>query len=140
LEVLVMNPVTVKLFAPSALRLADGGTVQAETPPRMSGDVAGWAVATFHAETDADVHADYWEIHPAAEEAVCVLTGHARLILRAGEHGGEQSVDLPAPTAVVVPRNHWHRLEIDGPTDLMSVTMRTGTHLEPRDQGAGGML
>jgi len=53
-----MNLVPLELFAPSALHLDDGGRVCAEAPPRMSGDIDGWMVATFHAETMADVHAD----------------------------------------------------------------------------------
>jgi mannose-6-phosphate isomerase-like protein (cupin superfamily) len=127
-----MNLVPLELFAPSALHLDDGGRVCAEAPPRMSGDIDGWMVATFHAETMADVHADHWEIHPVAEEAVCVLAGRARLILRAGDHGEEETVTLPARTGYIVPRGRWHRLEIDGPVDLMSITMRRDTRLEQR--------
>lgn len=41
-------------------------------------------------------------------------------------------VPLPAGSAVVVPRGRWHRLELDGPSDLMSLTLRHGTRLEKR--------
>ena len=30
----------------------------------------GWQLMTFHVESDADVHADHWEMHPGADEVV----------------------------------------------------------------------
>jgi mannose-6-phosphate isomerase-like protein (cupin superfamily) len=125
-----MDTNTVKLFAPAALRLHDGGAVTAEAPPRMAGDVDGWTIATFHVETSEDVHGDQWEMHPAGEEAVCALAGSARVILRRDEGGEEAPISLSAGTAYIVPRGRWHRLEIDGPTDLVSITQRNGTRLE----------
>lgn len=122
----------VDLFAPSGLRLDNAGNVEVENPPRMSGDADGWLVAFFHATSAQDVHADYWEIHPAGQEIVAVLSGRARLILQADRSSPEQSLTLDAGTAYVVPRNRWHRLEIDGPTDLQSITRRQGSRLEPR--------
>jgi hypothetical protein len=41
-------------------------------------------------------------------------------------------VTLATGTAYVVPQNRWHRLEVDGPTDLQSITSRRGTRLERR--------
>lgn len=41
-------------------------------------------------------------------------------------------VRLSAGTAVIVPRGRWHRLELNAPSDLMSVTLRHGTRLEKR--------
>lgn len=122
----------VDLFAPSGLRLQAGGSIEVETPPRMSGDQDGWVVASFHVESTADVHGDHWEIHPFGQEVVSVLSGQARLVLRSDEQNQEETVALPAGTACVVPRNRWHRLEIDGPTDMQSITPRRGTRLEPR--------
>lgn len=58
-----------------------------------------WQLATFHVETDADVHADHWEMHPEAEEAVCCLTGGVRLYFRPAGHGdAEDMVQLRAGT------------------------------------------
>jgi hypothetical protein len=37
-----------------------------------------------------------------------------------------------AGTAVIVPRGRWHRLELDAPSDLMSITLRHGTRPERR--------
>lgn len=121
----------VELFARSGLCLRDGGIVEVETPPRMSGDEDGWLMACFHASSNRDVHSDHWEIHPAGQEVVAVLSGSARLILRANDSAVEETVVLKAGSACVVPRNRWHRIEIDGPTDLQSITPRHGSRVEP---------
>ncbi|MDL4774633.1 MULTISPECIES: cupin domain-containing protein [Thermomonosporaceae] len=126
-----MTLTPIDLFA-SAIHFHPDGTVRAGER-RMTTDPGGWQIAAFHVETDADVHADHWEMHPAADETVCCLAGGARLILRAEEPGGEEEpVALPAGTAVIVPRGRWHRIELDEPSDLMSVTLRRGTVLERR--------
>ncbi|MBD0670739.1 cupin [Streptomyces sp. CBMA156] len=134
----------VDLFA-SALHIHPDGDVTATERRMTGGDTGAWQIATFHVETDADVHADHWEMHPEAEEAVCCLAGGVRLHLRPVEPGGagepgesgeageaETVVRLTAGTAAIVPRGRWHRLELDSPSDLMSITLRTGTRLEPR--------
>lgn len=124
-----MNP--IDMFA-SALAFGPEGTVRA-AERRMTAGSDAWQVAAFHVETDADVHGDLWEMHPSAEEAVCCLSGGMRVCFRPEEPGGEEeTVKLPAGTAVVVPRGRWHRLELDGPSDIMSITLREGTRLEPR--------
>lgn len=123
----------IDLFAPAGLRLHPGGTVDVEIPPRRSGEQDGWVVASYHADSNEDLHSGYWEIHPAGQEVVSVLSGQARLVLRA-EDGQRQdeTVTLQAGTGCVIPQNRWHRLEIDGPTDLQVITPRRGTRLEAR--------
>ncbi|KUJ66602.1 cupin [Streptomyces albus subsp. albus] len=99
----------------------------------MTEDPGTWQLATFHAETDEEVHADHWEIHPAAEELVCCLSGAMRLHLRPEQPGDEEEVvKLTSGTCHIVPRGRWHRIELDEPTDLMSVALRRGTRLERR--------
>ncbi|MFE6055926.1 cupin domain-containing protein [Kitasatospora sp. NPDC056446] len=122
----------VDLFA-SALHIGPDGAVRPTGRRMAGGDPGAWQVAAFHVETDADVHADHWEMHPEAEEAVCCLAGAVRVQLRAAAPGGaEETVPLTAGTAVIVPRGRWHRLELDAPSDLMSITLREGTRLERR--------
>ncbi|MFB7653578.1 MULTISPECIES: cupin domain-containing protein [unclassified Streptomyces] len=122
----------------SALHIGPGGDVRAGERRMASGGAGAWQVATFHVESDADVHADHWEMHPEADEAVCCLTGGVRLHLRlTGPDTGEETVRLRPGTAVIVPRGRWHRLELDAPSDLMSITLRAGTRLEKRTGPAG---
>ncbi|MFE2141065.1 cupin domain-containing protein [Streptomyces sp. NPDC059456] len=127
-----MQTTPVDLFA-SALHVHPDGGVRAAERRMRSSDGGAWQIAAFHVATDADVHADHWEMHPEADEAVCCLTGGVRLHLRPTAPGGaEETVRLRAGTAVVVPRGRWHRLEVDAPGDLMSITLRRGTRLEKR--------
>ncbi|MEU1285217.1 cupin [Kitasatospora sp. NPDC005856] len=124
----------VDLFA-SALHVHPDGEVRAAGRRMTGGDAGAWQIATFHVESDADVHADQWEMHPEADEAVCCLAGGFRLHLRPVEPGDTGSVvRLTAGTAAIVPRGRWHRLELDAPSDLMSITFRSGTRLEPRTE------
>lgn len=126
------NP--IDLFA-SALHIRPDGGIKAAGRRMASGDPGTWHIATFHVETDADVHADHWEMHPEADEAVCCLTGGFRIYFRPVAPGDvEEMVRLRAGTAAVVPRGRWHRLELDVPSDLMSMTLRRGTRLEKRDE------
>lgn len=128
-----MAPERIDLFTPRGLRLLAGGTIEVEIPPRTAGDQDGWTAASVHVESDQDVHGDYWEIHPSGQEVVSVLSGQARLVLRAeGDQAHDETVTLAAGAACVVPQNRWHRLEVDGPTDLQSITSRRGTRLESR--------
>ncbi|MGD6747585.1 cupin [Streptomyces sp. BH106] len=126
-----MTTTSIDLFT-SALRFSADGAVQAAERQMAGGDSGAWQIATFHVETDADVHADHWEMHPEAEEAVCCLTGGVRLYFRPDGVGTEDMVQLQAGTAAVVPRGRWHRLELDAPSDLMSITLRKNTRLERR--------
>lgn len=116
----------------SALHLDEGGIVRAE-PLRFDPLREGWAVMTFQVETDADVHADHWEVHPNADEAVVCLTGGLRVHLRA-EPGAEPEEAVLAPgTAVIVPRGRRHRMALDEPSRIMSITLPRGSRLEERD-------
>ncbi|MFE6274128.1 cupin [Streptomyces goshikiensis] len=127
-----MTTPVIDLFA-SALQFRPDGDVRVAERRMTSSDSGAWQIATFHVETDAEVHADHWEMHPEAEEAVCCLTGGVRLYFRPTTPGGaEDMVQLSAGTAVIVPRGRWHRLELNAPSDLMSITLRHGTRLEER--------
>ncbi|MGV4984762.1 cupin [Streptomyces sp. NRAIS4] len=127
-----MTVTTVDLFSSMLDFRPDGGVLSGAR--RMAeGDPGSWQVAAFHVETDADVHAEHWEVHPAGEEAVCCLAGGVRLYFRPVVEGGaEVMVRLGPGTAVIVPRGRWHRLELDAPSDLMSISPRRGSRLEKR--------
>jgi mannose-6-phosphate isomerase-like protein (cupin superfamily) len=120
----------VDLFT-QALRFDARGDVQAGERRMADGD--DWQLVVFHVETDEDVHADYWEKHPSADEAVCCLRGGLRVYLRdTGSDGDDELVTLETGEGLIVPRDRWHRLEVDEPSDLMVVTLRDGSQLERR--------
>lgn len=120
---------TIDLFT-RALQFRPDGSV-GTGPRRMADDSGGWQLAAFHVETDADVHADHWEIHPSSAEAVCCLSGGFCLYLRPERPGDpETMIPLSAGTAFVVPRNRWHRIELDQPSDIVSIGLRAETRQE----------
>ncbi|PZG06991.1 cupin domain-containing protein [Nonomuraea aridisoli] len=126
-----MTVTPIDLFA-SLLRLHQSGEIHAGKRP-TDFDQDGWRLRAFHAKTDADVHADHWEVHPEAEEIVSCLIGKMRLYLRPERPGqGEEEIRLPAGTAAIVPRGRWHRIELDIPSAIMAVTLPRGTRLEKR--------
>jgi hypothetical protein len=127
-----MTVTPIDLFA-SFIHLDQGGQVHAEQPV-FDADRDGWQVMTCHVETDADVHADHWEIHSDADEVVACLTGGIRLYFRPERPGEEEEIKLAAGTAAIVLRGRWHRLALDSPSDIMSVTRPRGSRLEKRTE------
>ncbi|MFI6642634.1 cupin [Streptomyces sp. NPDC050504] len=121
------------LFA-SFVHLDEDGRVRAEKPV-FNHEGEAWQVMTFRVETDADVHGDHWELHTAADEVVSCLTGGIRLHLRPRRPGeDEEEIEVAAGHAVVVPRGRWHRIALDAPSDIMSITLPRGSRLEKRTE------
>jgi mannose-6-phosphate isomerase-like protein (cupin superfamily) len=132
------NATTVDLVClfTDALRLRDGGGLHAGGARIANGD-RDWQVACFHVETDADVHADLWEMHPASAEAVCCVRGAVRVYLRPMDFAAaDVLVTVRAGEAAIIPRATWHRLELDEPSDIMSIAKRHGTRMIRRVVGS----
>ncbi|MEV4436922.1 cupin [Streptomyces sp. NPDC049585] len=130
-----MSVTAIDLFE-SFLHLRPDGRVHAEQPT-FDPERDGWQVMAFHVATDADLHADHWEIHPEADEVVSCLTGGIRLCFRPEGAEGEgeveeEVVELAAGKAAIVPRGRWHRIELVTPGDILSVTLPQGSRLEER--------
>ncbi len=128
-----MTVTSIDLFA-SFIRLDHGG--QVHTGKRTTdSDQDGWRLAAFHAKTGADVHADHWEVHPEAEKLVSCLIGMMRLYLRPERPGQqEEEIRLTAGTVAIVPRGRWHRIELDTPSNIMTITLPRGSRLEKRTE------
>jgi hypothetical protein len=127
------SPIIVDLFTQD-LHVESHGILRADQRRMTAGVDADWRSAIFHAETNDDVHADHWEMHPLADEAVCCLRGATRIYVRAVKPGTpDELVPLLPCQAAIVPRGRWHRLEVDEPTDLLALTVRRGTQFEKRD-------
>jgi uncharacterized glyoxalase superfamily protein PhnB len=76
-----------------------------------------------------------WEIHPAGEEVVYLLSGSMDLILDGP--AGQQVVGLRGRSAGVVPQNTWHRAIVHEPGDALFVTPGAGTRNRPVQKGEG---
>ena len=84
----------------------------------------------------ADFHADEWEMHPAGDELLYLLTGALDVVLE--EATGTRTFRLDGGQACVVPRGTWHRLIVDRPSDLLFVTPAHGTRHRPVGSPAAG--
>ncbi|WP_258127748.1 cupin domain-containing protein [Achromobacter anxifer] len=85
-----------------------------------------WLVGVKAVASDADVHGDVWERHPAGDELLCVLEGRVVLTLMAGD-GAESDVLLEARRSAIVPRGVWHRLHVACPGKILFVTPGHGS-------------
>ena len=67
-----------------------------------------------------------WEVHPAGDEFVYLLSGEAEMILATAD--GDKTVTLSNPGEfVIVPRNTWHTARVSVPTAMLFVTPGEGT-------------
>ena len=79
-------------------------------------------VATFCA------HADWttWEIHPAGEELVVLLSGCVDMLIDRG--GTIETVRLDAPGRyAIIPRDSWHTANVHEPTRMLFIPPGAGT-------------
>ncbi|MEV1178868.1 cupin [Nonomuraea sp. NPDC049784] len=134
-----MTVTPIELFA-SCIHLHTGGRIHARTSP-VDADRDGWHLRAFHAKTGADVHAGHWEVHPEAEEVVSCIIGKIRIYLRPEQPGQmEEEIRLWAGTAAIVPRGRWHRIHLDIPSTIMTITPPRGSRLEKRTDTQVGSL
>ncbi len=67
-----------------------------------------------------------WEVHPAGDEFVILVSGDADLVL-AGANGDETIRMTEPGTFVIVPRDTWHTARIRRHTVMMFITPGEGT-------------
>jgi mannose-6-phosphate isomerase-like protein (cupin superfamily) len=94
-----------------------------DTRPELHG---GRLVGTFHNAADWSV----WEMHPAGDEVVCLLSGAIDVVLEA--ESGERTVSLEAGETCIVPRGVWHTANVRSPGDTLHITRGTGTQHRAR--------
>jgi uncharacterized cupin superfamily protein len=69
---------------------------------------------------------DSWEMHPAGDEFVCLLSGQIDFILE--QNGTETSIGLNVPgDYIVVPRGTWHTAKVHSPSSVLFITPGEGT-------------
>ncbi|HJQ58149.1 MAG TPA: cupin domain-containing protein [Vineibacter sp.] len=72
----------------------------------------------------------HWEMHPAGDEIVYLLSGAMDLVL--DEAGGARTVRLRAGEAVIVPKGIWHRGIVHRAGEALFITPGAGTQHRPR--------
>jgi mannose-6-phosphate isomerase-like protein (cupin superfamily) len=79
-----------------------------------------------------DFEADWtsWEMHPAGDEVVVLLSGRAEMVL---DRGGKHEISsLAQPGSfVIVPKGVWHTARTSTPTTMLFVTPGEGTENKP---------
>lgn len=69
---------------------------------------------------------DSWEMHPAGDEFVCLLSGQVDFILE--QNGAEKTVSLNAPgDYVLVPWGAWHTAKVHTLSSVLFITPGEGT-------------
>ncbi|HKF91661.1 MAG TPA: cupin domain-containing protein [Acidimicrobiia bacterium] len=86
----------------------------------------GRLVGTYHNARDWDI----WEMHPAGDEVVCLLSGAIDVVL--DEPDGERVMQLEAGQTCIVPRGVWHRAIVLEAGDTLNITRGEGTQHRPR--------
>ena len=86
---------------------------------------AGWLTAIYRMERDTPT----WEMHPAGDELLVLLSGAIDIVLEGAE--GNRIVELRAGTSCLVPRGTWHKQVVRTPGQELAVTYGKGTKHRP---------
>ena len=75
----------------------------------------------------------FWEMHPAGEELVVVLSGEMTLVQDLADlGGGEHRILLRRGEAAINPKGIWHTVDVAEPGDVLFITPGIGTEHRPR--------
>ncbi|HET7671381.1 MAG TPA: cupin domain-containing protein [Burkholderiales bacterium] len=104
----------------SAVPVAVTPTIYEELDRRFGGFKGRTLVSCYRFDSDWES----WEMHPAGDEIVCLLSGRASF-----EFEGRGVVaELAEPGSfVIVPRGTWHTAHTSVPTTMLFVTPGEGT-------------
>jgi mannose-6-phosphate isomerase-like protein (cupin superfamily) len=109
--------------AATAVPVDDEFWEQIDRRPELHG---GRLVGVFHNPEDWG----NWEMHPAGDEVVCLLSGAIDVVL--DEERGERVVELTPGSTCIVPRGVWHSANVREPGDTLHITRGEGTRHRPR--------
>jgi mannose-6-phosphate isomerase-like protein (cupin superfamily) len=104
--------------------LMSGNPVSPDAIRVARGD--GWLVAVYRIAEDNAA----WEMHPAGDELLAMLTGEMDVILELAN--GETVVTLRAGSACVVPKGTWHRQVVRQAGEYIGATYGKGTQHRAR--------
>ncbi|HEY4340791.1 MAG TPA: cupin domain-containing protein [Steroidobacteraceae bacterium] len=71
----------------------------------------------------------HWEMHPAGDEILFMLEGHATFVLELAD--GLREITLNTGRLLVVPKGVWHTAKVSEPSRLLAVTAGQGTQHRP---------
>jgi oxalate decarboxylase/phosphoglucose isomerase-like protein (cupin superfamily) len=71
----------------------------------------------------------HWEMHPAGDEVVSLLSGAVDFVLQLPS--GEHTLALRGRATTIVPQGVWHRAIVREPGEMMFITPGAGTAHRP---------
>ena len=111
----------------AAIPVAVTPTIYGELDQRFGNFKGRLLVSSFSFDSDWPT----WEIHPAGDEIVCLLSGDVHLVL--DRNGIEEIVHLSDPGSfVIVPKGTWHTARTSVAATMLFVTPGEGTRNKPR--------
>jgi oxalate decarboxylase/phosphoglucose isomerase-like protein (cupin superfamily) len=87
----------------------------------------GRMISVFQQSVGAWPH---WEMHPAGEEVIYLLSGALTLTLEYPD-GERRSVEMQPRNGIIIPRGTWHWAEVHEAGDLLVITYGAGTQTRP---------
>jgi mannose-6-phosphate isomerase-like protein (cupin superfamily) len=110
----------------TAIPVAVTPTIFRELDQRFDNFKDRLAVSCFEFDSDWPT----WEMHPAGDEIVCLLSGDVTMVI--DRNGVEEAVRLREQGAfVIVPKGTWHTARTSVPTKMLFVTPGEGTQNRP---------
>jgi mannose-6-phosphate isomerase-like protein (cupin superfamily) len=103
--------------------LLQGNAIKARLRALPEGHLLG----VFQVASPDELHSDIWEMHPAGDEVLLMLSGELGLEYADGSCRGISA--LGAGRGVVMPRGVWHRLLLREPGLSMVLSPSQGTKL-----------
>ena len=104
----------------SAVPIALTPTIYEELDRRFQGFKGRVLVSCYRFDSDWES----WEMHPAGDEIVCLLSGRVSFEF---EGRGQVAELTEAGSFVIVPRGTWHTAHTNVPTTMLFVTPGEGT-------------
>lgn len=109
---------------------ADAVAVTPDIYARLDEDYGNFSGHLLVASHAFDEDWPTWEIHPAGDEIVILVSGDVELVLAGADGDVVTHMDQPG-TFVIVPQNTWHTARIRRHTVMMFITPGEGTENRP---------
>lgn len=81
--------------------------------------------------TDLSESMTHWEMHPAGDEVLLLLSGRVLAVLEDPAGDTDETFPMEPGEAFVVPRGRWHRIEVVEPGQMVFITAGEGTEHKP---------
>lgn len=111
-----------------ARELAGGAAFWGLSDAEMAAHGPGWLLSEFEFSEDWSS----WELHPAGDELIYLLSGAVEIDLQADAEGAPiERLSLAQGRALCVPQGFWHTARTQVPSRMLFITRGEGTRHRP---------